>query len=385
MSASPSERPPIVVLGAATGPRADAFRAALTRFGSGTAGFFSYDSFLAQPDAFEAALRPGTVLRFDSPDRETVSLRALYRLGAGAAAEAGFAVLDDAALDTALAARGAIASPAQLALGLRLALEKAARIAAARGARLLASPDEVTRTFDKTECAAHLRGHGVPVPRQLGPVTGFDDLIQRMRAAKMSRAFVKLRFGSSAAGMTALALGPGGQIAAYTTARLDADGTVRASRDIQRLVHHGEVRAVIDALAPLGLHAEAWLPKAGAQGGSTDLRIILVGGEPVFNIMRVSPHPMTNLHLGGARRPPDALRDMAGEATWAALIESCRAVGRAFPSCFMLGVDAAILAGHRRHAVFEVNAFGDHVKGVSYQGCSPQEWQVLQYRARRAA
>lgn len=385
MSASPNDRAPIVVLGAATGPRAEAFRAALTRFRMPPAAFFSYDSFLERPDAFEAALLPGAVLRFDSPDREIASLKALHRLGAAAVADAGYAVLDGAALDRQAGQPGAIGSPAQLAFGLHLALEKAAAIAVRRGARLLAAPSEVALTFDKTASAAHLQERGIPVPRQIGPVSGFDDLIARMRSKRISRAFVKLRFGSSAAGMTALALGPGGQIVVYTTTLLGADGVPRSTRDLRRLVHHRDVAAVIDALAPLGLTAEAWLPKAGVEGGSADLRLILVDGEPVFNIMRISPHPMTNLHLGGSRRPPDALRARAGEAVWGALIESCRAIGRAYPSCFMLGVDAAILAGHRRHAVFEVNAFGDHVKGVTYQGCSPQEWQVLQYRRREAA
>lgn len=384
MSASPSDCAPIAVLGAAAGPRADSFRAALSRFGS-CAAFFSYDAFLRQPEALEAALSPEAVLRFDSPDRETASLKALYRLGTVAAAEAGYAVLEGSALDARLAEPGAIGSPAQLAFGLKLALEEAAAIAARRAARLLAAPSEVARTFDKTACAAHLQTHGIAVPRQIGPVSGFDDLITRMRHERMSRAFVKLRFGSSAAGMTALALGPGGQIVAYTTAVLGANGTPHATRDLRRLVHHREIGAIIDALAPLGLHTEAWLPKAGVEGGGADLRLILVDGEPVFNIMRVSRHPMTNLHLGGERRSPDALRARAGEAAWEALIETCRAVGRAFPSCFMLGVDAAILAGDRRHAVFEVNAFGDHVKGVQYQGWSPQEWQILQYQRRERA
>ena len=47
----------------------------------------------------------------------------------------------------------------------------------------------------------------------------------------------------------------------------------------------------------------------------------------------------------------------------------------------MVGVDAAILVGDRRHAVLEVNAFGDHVKGVTYRGFTPQEWQIIHWEA----
>lgn len=378
-------RPPIVVLGSASGPRADAFRAALTRLGETDAVYFSYAQFLAAPGTFAAAVRPGTILRFDSPDRERDSLKALYQLGAASTARAGYTVYEGVALDELLDSRGAIGSPAQLGFGLNAALTKAATLAAKRGARLLADPAELITTFDKTATTAHLEAHGVTVPRAIGPVSGFDDLMEKMNAAHLSRVFVKLRFGSSAAGMTALALGPGGQIVAYTTAIHGSRGLMHATRDVRRLVHHHDVREVVDGLSPLGLHAEAWLPKANIKGRSADLRVVLVAGEPVFGVMRLSPHPMTNLHLGGARRPADTLRRRAGEAAWSAMLESCRAAGKAFPSCFMLGVDAAILADGRRHALFEVNAFGDHVKGATYRGCTPQEWQVLRYRMHKAA
>ena len=64
-------------------------------------------------------------------------------------------------------------------------------------------------------------------------------MIAAMRADRMPRVFVKTRYGSSAAAMMALALGPRGQIAAYTTAALGADallaGRLRADklRDLQ--------------------------------------------------------------------------------------------------------------------------------------------------------
>ena len=70
---------------------------------------------------------------------------------------------------------------------------------------------------------------------------------------------------------------------------------------------------------------------------------------------------------------------------WESVLDSCRAVGQAFPSSFMLGIDIAILTGDRRHTVLEVNAFGDHIKDVSYEGYSPQEWQILQYETLETA
>src|SRR5688572_15059553 len=72
----------IVVLGAANGPRADGFARALEKLGRPPAIFISYDAFIETPGRLADALRPGTVLRFESPDRDTAALAALYGRGA---------------------------------------------------------------------------------------------------------------------------------------------------------------------------------------------------------------------------------------------------------------------------------------------------------------
>jgi hypothetical protein len=126
-------RPPIVVLGAATGPRAEAFRAALSRLREPPAEFVSYERFLRHPGALAGLLQAGTIVRFDSPDRERASLCALYQAGAASAAAGGYTVLTGPALDQILDRRGPIGSPAQLAFGLRHALTLAAVMARERG------------------------------------------------------------------------------------------------------------------------------------------------------------------------------------------------------------------------------------------------------------
>ena len=40
----------------------------------------------------------------------------------------------------------------------------------------------------------------------------------------------------------------------------------------------GEVAAIVDALAPDGLHVERWLPKAALGGRVVDLRVVVVAG-----------------------------------------------------------------------------------------------------------
>jgi glutathione synthase/RimK-type ligase-like ATP-grasp enzyme len=369
-----------VMLGARTGPRPEAFKAALARQNIQDAVFFGYDDFADRPDAFERALKPGAILRFDSPDRDPGSIKALYAAGHEAARAQGCVALTEAEVDRVIETRGMIGSPSQLALGLQRLLQKAVSVARARGAKLLAGSEEIATTFDKLACSTHLAAHQIPVARNLGMVTGFDDFAERMRQAGVGRVFLKLRHGSSAAGMTALAFGPRGQIVAYTTAEIAENGDLFATRNVRKLTNHAEIAALVDRLAPLGLYCETWLPKANVEGSATDLRVITVNRNPVFSVLRMSKSPMTNLHLGGQRHPADGLRHRIGETAWRDLIETCRRVADAFPTCFMLGIDIAALGSGRKHAVLEVNAFGDHVNGVEYRGCPPQDWQIMQWR-----
>jgi hypothetical protein len=369
----------IVVLGAASGPRAEAFASALAKLGRPAAHFLSYAQFVESPERLATLLGPNGLLRFDTPDRDPADLAALYALGLEEAKRQRIATLEGEALAHAVTTKGLIGSPAQLAFGLARALAQAATIARTCGARLLAEPGDIAAAFDKSRASERLEVSGIPVARRLGDIADADELLERMSAACLRRVFIKLRYGASAAGMTAFALGPAGRMVAYTTATFGAQGELYATRAVRRLDDRRQIVRLIDDLAFLGLHVEAWLPKAGVSERTADLRVIVIGGKPVFNVMRMSRHPMTNLHLGGTRASPEPLRQRVGEAAWSAMIESCAAAARAFPSCFMLGIDAAILADDRSHAVFEVNAFGDHVKGVTFDGCTPQEWQILQY------
>ena len=375
----------IVVLGPSSGPRLEAFQAALRKLGHRQAEYVGYHDFLARPDVLERALSPATWLRFESPDRDPKALEALYRAGATEARMAGYPVFAGTALSEGLTTRGWIGSPAQLYFGLRRTLRRAAQIGEIAGARLSAGPADLALAYDKTECSRHLGRCAIPVPAALDPVSSFDQLIARMREQKRPRVFVKLRHGSAAAGMVALALGPGGRMSAFTTAELGRDGAPFATRRLGRLDSAAAIGAIVDALAPRGLHVEAWVPKAGIDNLVCDLRLVVVQGAPVFPVLRMSRHPMTNLHLGGHRKSAELIRTRMPRKAWDGVIETAHAVARALPSCFMLGVDLAVLAGFGRHAVLEVNAFGDHVKGVRLGGHTPQELQILRFQAMRMA
>lgn len=187
--------------------------------------------------------------------------------------------------------------------------------------------------------------------------------------------FVKLRHGSAAAGMMALAR-HGNRWSAVTTAVLDAGGRVCATRTVRRITDRLSIAALVDRLAPLGLHVEAWLPKIGIAGQVADLRLVIIDGGPVYPVLRTSRHPMTNLHLGGSRATVDGLVARIGTGAWEALLGSARAAAGCFPRSHALGLDIVVLADGRRHALIEVNPFGDFVNDFEIGGRSIHDAQI---------
>jgi glutathione synthase/RimK-type ligase-like ATP-grasp enzyme len=237
---------------------------------------------------------------------------------------------------------------------------------AAGGALLLNRPGDVAVMCDKRRCHALLARAGVPVPPALGPVGDYAALRDAMREAGWARVFVKPAHGSSASGVVAFALN-GSRVSAITSVEL-AGPKLYNSLKVRRYDIESEVTTIVDRLAPDGLHVERWLPKAGLGDRVVDVRVVVIAGRPAHAVVRASRGPMTNLHLGNARGNLEELRSAAGPAVWAEAMQTCERVAGCFPGTLHVGVDLMFLAGWRRHAVAEVNAFGDLLPGVLHEG-----------------
>jgi len=232
-------------------------------------------------------------------------------------------------------------------------------LAARPGVRLLGDPAEIAVMFDKRRAHRRLAAAGVPVPRALGGPSpaGWAELKERLAAERLRRVFLKPVHGSSASGVVALEFGPRGQLLATTSVEPAADGLHNSLR-VRRYRDEHEIARLVDLLAPDGLHVEQWVPKAGQSGRAADLRVVVVAGRATHAVVRTSAHPITNLHLGGARGDLDLARAAAGEA-WPVLLETAERAAACFPNSPMVGVDVLPTAGWRRAVVGEVNAFGD--------------------------
>lgn len=236
---------------------------------------------------------------------------------------------------------------------------------AARRAGAVPSADagEVAVLFDKRRCHARLTSAGVPVPPAPDgpPVRGWAELRERLRSARISRAFLKPAHGSSASGVVALAMAGPVRVKATTSVETTADGRLFNSLRVREYRTEPEVAALVDALAPDGLHVERWLPKASQHGRAADLRVVVVAGRATHAVVRTSPHPMTNLHLGGTRGDLDTARAAirAAGGDFGDVLTTAERAAACFPGTLCVGVDVLPATGWRRFAVGEVNAFGD--------------------------
>ncbi|MFI8887082.1 STM4014 family protein [Streptomyces sp. NPDC053813] len=251
--------------------------------------------------------------------------------------------------------------------GFTSAVRTVARAAAAAGAVLLDDPGDIAVLFDKRLCHAVLEGAGVPVPASptsgaVAPVVlDWADVRERMADHGMPRVFVKPAHGSSASGVLAVETAGPGRVRATTSVERDASGRLFNSLRVRRVTTEREVAAIVDALAPDGLHIERWLPKATHRGRATDLRVVVVAGRATHAVVRTSHSPMTNLHLGGERGDLDDVRaavEAAGSG-WDEALAVCERAAGCFPDTLCVGVDLLPSTGWRRFAVGEVNAFGD--------------------------
>jgi glutathione synthase/RimK-type ligase-like ATP-grasp enzyme len=236
--------------------------------------------------------------------------------------------------------------------------------------RYLNPPRDIWRMFDKVSCNLWLHRAGISVPPIVGYPRDFDDLIAMMRAPRCPRVFLKPRYSSSASGIVAIEIGACRQQAFSTVEMVRADGELKLynSRRVRRYEKLAELRELIDTLCREAIYLERWLPKAGIEGRRFDLRVMVIGGKARQVVVRTSEHPMTNLHLGARRGDLGALQETMGDEDWSSAMATAEKAMTIFPQSLYGGIDLLVSPGWKKHAVLEINAFGDLLPHVLWQG-----------------
>ncbi|MCP4140807.1 MAG: hypothetical protein GY755_11045 [Chloroflexi bacterium] len=230
--------------------------------------------------------------------------------------------------------------------------------------------NDIKLFFDKSACHAMLSKHGIPVPPAIAGIRSFDELEDRMNKRGWSRVFVKLNHGYSGIGVVALEKSKN-RIQAHTTvetAHSETGGQLFSTRRIHKYRNKREIAGLIDALCLQGVIAERWVPKAGIDNHSVDLRVLMICGEPAHKVLRSSKSPITNLHLLNQRGSTHKLKERMGAENWGKLLKTCRNIGKLFPKSCQFAVDMAVTARFDKHYVLELNAFGDLLNGVTCKG-----------------
>lgn len=374
-SPSPNSRAPtrrrapldLVVLGNPGSRRLALLDVALRRCGVPPARVVPYVDYLQRRIRLADAISDGCVLRIESPGQDFDVERAILAEGAGLGLEKAGSHLDPGEIGRLAFDRGRLHCPRQWYLGFSQLISRIEQDRASSPAHAVMNDgSSIAELFDKGRCHARLTAEGIPCPRSLAPVRSYDELRSRMAESGVGRVFVKLTCGSSGAGVVALETS-GSRTQAFTTAEMVETRNALAlynSRRIRRMSDERSIGRLVDALAAEGVHVEQWVPKAGLEGQTFDVRVVVIGGHPGHSVVRLSRSPITNLHLKNRRGRVEDLRTRMGDGPWQSLLETCRRTAHAFPGCHYVGVDVAVLPGYRRHSVLEVNAFGDLLPDV---------------------
>ena len=387
----PHPSPVFVIVGNPGGRRVELFQAALTSAGLPTARVVAWLDLLEGRADLRSVVRAGDFVRLESPGKDFDVERAMLLAGAEE---------DDSddpdgekydRLDAAAAAelpsdKGQILWLRQWYLGFRAALRRvAAQLAWCPPHRLLNDVDDVAVMFDKCRCHARLSAAAVPVPPAIGEVSGFDQLTAAIRDRGWSRVFVKLAHGSSGSGVVAYQTDGGpsgaGRHQAVTTVEMVREAGELRLYNSRRLRTYRDVREtalLVDTLARHRVHVEQWVPKAGIDGRAIDLRVVAIAGRARHAVVRLSRSPITNLHLLNDRAGPEELRRRMGGRAWGAAMATCERAMRCFAGSFQGGIDLLVGTDFRRHAVLEVNAFGDLLPGVTWEGKGTYEAEIAE-------
>ncbi|MEL6164770.1 MAG: STM4014 family protein [Cyanobacteria bacterium J06628_3] len=344
----------------------------------------SYADLITGKQNLEQFNSPDNIIRFDSPEKNFGVDKAIIAagdLGEGVEeVENTYQKISSEDVDKLEFDKGRILYPRQWYLGWRNLLrrwEKELNLTPnpspclRRGeSKVMNHPCDIAVMFDKPRCHERFSQNNIPVARSLGKIHNYEHLREQMQSQGLERVFTKLSHGSSASGVIAYRANSRFESAITTVERVRENGKTLLynSRRIRNYTKREEIADIINILIAEGVQVEEWLPKARLQGCGFDLRIVVINGEAQHTVVRLGKSPMTNLHLGNERGDINEFLEKVGDSNWQKMNRTCEQAADLFPNSLYCGVDLMIFPDWEQHAVLEINAFGDLLPGVFWNG-----------------
>lgn len=236
--------------------------------------------------------------------------------------------------------------------------------------RLWTPTRTLVELFDKRFTYARLKSAGISVAESF-PVRTLNELREGVQQRGWKKAFVKLAFGDSGAGIAVWDIE---NDSVLTTVRRERDRWMNA-RELIAMHERRAIDALFEYIIAQGVHLERAVDLARIDGKRFDLRVLVIAGRPTFVMGRCSERPMTNLHLGGERLRWSQLRSFIPPREWEDAMNAAVNVAKLY-DCHHVGVDIAFDRLSAKPIVVEVNAFGDYLPDVKRDGLSVMAWEL---------
>jgi glutathione synthase/RimK-type ligase-like ATP-grasp enzyme len=359
--------------------RVELFQNAVRNYGLPPAILVPYEDLLTGKVDLTEFDSGETIFRFDAPERNFTVDRGFISQGANEELNGDHQRISATEAMLLPEQLGRIYYPHQWYLGWRKSLKQ---WTSNLQGKILNHPDDIGIMFDKIQCQKILRNAGIPVPLSLFEDTNnrvtIDRLKEQMITQNIPRVFIKLAHGSSASGVVAYEFGAGRERAITTVERIIEEGELRFynSRLIRQYYHSQEITDIIDFLSAESVQIEQWLPKARLGGKEFDLRVVVINQRVYQSVIRVGNSPMTNLHLGNDRREISDLPKGLSQDHWLEMLSTCEKAAACFPRSFYCGVDLLIAPNLKDHYILEINAFGDLLQGITWEGEDTYSTQI---------
>ncbi len=240
--------------------------------------------------------------------------------------------------------------------------------------RVMNSPEAIAIAFDKHQSKTQFNLAKVNTPRYFYPVDSVDTLFNNMLSRKWHQVFIKPLHGSSASGIMALRRSSSKMILYSTIVQGQGEnvGHLFNALKVQRYSDQNEIRVIVKKMLDRDLLCEQWIPKKKHTGKNTDFRVLVVNGKATFVVPRLSAHNITNLHLGNEKGNIEACKQEWGESLIHEMVTLAVQAVKSIPDLFYAGVDVLVSTDDIPF-VLEVNAFGDLLIGLEFQGMTSSE------------